>query len=241
MGQIGYCYGSEYHLLRYLGHHRIWLNQEIGKQTRFKNDIKWFDYLVNNSKLSMDDEYNNIQFLKDRIDFALIESNWKNYWPQKGNTQNWDGIFYHNDEIVLIEAKAHITEMQQSCEAKEGSGKNKISESLSSTREYFGIQATNDWLKKYYQLANRLAFINFLDHNYIKASLLNIYFINGYQKRVIEKRGSKEQIIVKEDKSVLSKDQWQSEIDREYEYLGIENSSAKNRIESVFIDCIGKS
>lgn len=238
MAQIGYCYGSEYHLLRFLGHHRKFLNMEINNQTRFKGNIEWFDYLINENRLSFDDEYKNIHFLKERDNFARIEENWKKFWPQKGNSQNWDGIFCHNDEIVLVEAKAHLKEIQQSCTAKVGPSKNKIIKAFKNTKDYFSIISQNDWLIKYYQLANRLAFLYFLDINSIRASILNIYFLNGYKKRSIEKHGNKEFIVLKEDKSVTHKADWKIEIKKEYEYLGIDNSIAKERIESVFIDCI---
>jgi hypothetical protein len=66
--------------------------------------------------------------------------------------------------------------------------------------------------------------------NGIEASLLNIYFINGYIKRDFITK----EII--ENKSVRTVSEWREKIDEEYTYLGI-NNNAKKYISEIFVDC----
>lgn len=68
--------------------------------------------------------------------------------------------------------------------------------------------------------------------NKINASLLYIYFINGYEKRQLKNR---EKILV-ESKSVNKQIDWEKAIEQEYIDLGI-NEKAKEYISNIFIDC----
>lgn len=228
MAEIGLGYGSEYQLLRFLGHHRQEFESIIRNSTRFQGNFEWIDFPYNNNRLSLDGENVGISFLKKNI--IDLNKNWKEFWPQTGTSQNWDAILIHDGEYVLVEAKARIGEIHQSCDAK-GLGRKKIKEALDATRKSFSVESKNDWLLHNYQLANRLAFIKFLLSNNIKASLLNIYFVNGYIKRDFDKR-------IIENKSVLSQIKWEEKIIEQYKYLGITNTMAMDYINSVFINCI---
>ena len=44
MAQIGHCYGSEYHLMRFLGHHRDLLDERIMKGLQEYGKIHWLDF-----------------------------------------------------------------------------------------------------------------------------------------------------------------------------------------------------
>jgi hypothetical protein len=232
MAEMGLGYGSEYQLLRFLGHHRNELNQMIRQQTRLKGELIWLDFPRDTSakpRLSLDNEHKGISFLPQK---NIFKSVWNNYWT--GDTQNWDAVIIHieNEEIeyVIVEAKANKEELKSDCKAKAGTqNENKIRNAFLDTQQAFGIKNANCWLKEYYQLANRLAFINFLHSQNIKASLLNIYFIKGYVKRDLH---TKELL---EDKSV-SKNDWDKIIKDEYDYLGI-NNEAKKYISEIFVDC----
>jgi hypothetical protein len=132
-----------------------------------------------------------------------IKANWKAYWPQTGTPPNWDAVLYskREDEWIIVGAKARLQELESSCGASDGSRKI-IESALGKTQERFGIQCGNCWLFPYYQLANRLAFINFLLENKIKASLLYIYFLNGWPNNP--------------NKNVTSQKAWRGAIDTEY-------------------------
>ena len=230
MAEMALGYGSEYQLLRFLGHHRNFLNNEILKQTGIEGVIEWEDYPSDSKRLSLDGEFKGIEFLKNYPDYASIKAKWKNFWPQSGNSQNWDGIFYCNKVIYLVEAKAHLetnslkSELESDCGAENADSKKHIDEAFEKTREFFGIKAVNDWTKKYYQQANRLAFIYFLNEICgIKAELVNIFFINGYDTK-------------ENDYGVTSEAEWKAAIKDEYDYLGL-TDRAKFVIHEVFIDC----
>ena len=54
MAQIGYGYGSEWQLLKMLGHHRVYFFHELKKQLGLSSDseIHWLDYGFDNSMIS---------------------------------------------------------------------------------------------------------------------------------------------------------------------------------------------
>jgi len=235
MAEMGLGYGSEYQLLRYLGHHRIELNNVINSNTRLSGEIQWLDFPKDTTRLSLDGEYITIDFLHDKISeeaFAALKSKWKNYWSPSGTQPNWDGVFLHRkdneEEWIIVEAKAHLGEIKSSTKAALNPN---IQNAFIETQNRFGIK-NEHWFGEYYQLANRLAFINFLLENNINASLLYIYFINGYEKQQLKKRKT----ILVESKSVNKQIDWEKAIEQEYIDLGI-NEKAKKYISNIFIDC----
>jgi len=232
MAEIGYCYGSEYHTLRFLGHHRNDLENEIKKQTTITGDFKWLDFQYDNTRLSLDGEYKEIEFLENLPNYNEIKKKWIDYWPQSGSAQNWDAIFKVGNTYVLIEAKAHLEEMKQFCGATSAESRSKIAHAFNQTRKYFSIESETDWFNNYYQLANRLSFVYFMNLCGINAILLYVYFLNGYEIR--EKRDKS----ILGSKSVKSIDEWENAILKEHEYLGILHTNAKKCIHSLYIDCM---
>jgi len=227
--------GSEYHLLRYLGRHRNELNSKILKNTNINNeldyDMEWLDFGFFQDTV-FDAELTGVDFLihsNARI-YDKVLKEWKKYWPQTGNCQNWDGVIHLNplvpkskkmEKWVVVEAKAHLGELGSSSGAGHKS-RAIIENAFNETKEFFGIKTKNDWLDNYYQLANRLAFIYFMQKNNIDVSLLNIYFINGW--------------LNDKEKNVSSQKIWEEKIKEEYNYMGV-NQKAKNYISELFIDC----
>ena len=159
-----------------------------------------------------------------------ISKKWKEYWPSSGNSQNWDGIFKINDTWYFVEAKAHESELNSSCGATSDSSIEKIKKAFDETVAL--VKATKNseyWLSKdfkSYQLANRLAFINFCSKNGINAKLVYISFINGY-----DKPGASEKL------NVTSKEKWQEIWENEYADLGISAENIKEILHHVYIDC----
>ncbi|MBL7965651.1 MAG: hypothetical protein JNK09_01540 [Prolixibacteraceae bacterium] len=242
MAEMGLGYGSEYQLLRYLGHHRNELNKIINANTRLCGELVWLDFPKDKNRddskisLSLDGEHKGVDFLMNRVskqNFDSLQNNWKNYWSSGGNQPNWDGIILHKnsnqEEWIIVEAKAHLKEIKSKTDS--ASNQN-IQSAFNETQKRFDI-SNNNWFGEYYQLANRLAFINFLLDNNINASLLYVFFINGYEKRQIK---DKKKITV-ECKSVINQQDWENAIKSEYFELGI-NDNAKQYISNIFIDCI---
>lgn len=217
---IGLGYGSEFHLLRMLGRHRNEFNSLITNELQIEGDIFWFDFLYQN-KFIPDKEIEGIVFLPKNDKHI---NKFDKYWPTKSQIQNWDAVGIINDTYILLEAKARIREISSNCEAKNPYSISLIETAFKSTKENYKISSKNDWKQNYYQKANRIAFLNFMDKIGAKAKLLFIYFINGYEKE-------------DSNNSVISKNDWLKVLEKQDNYLGIDNNDVlKNKMFNMFID-----
>lgn len=182
MGKIGYGYGSEWHLLRYLGYHRAYFSDlilsRIGGQS-----LSWHDFrfLPPNRSNKHDGEHIGLDFLEN----AQADAAWRSFWPQSGNAHNWDAVgevwVNGQREWLLVEAKAHLGELKSSCGACSHKSLSMIRAALSGTMASFceSPMTVESWLSPYYQYANRLAMLHFLMKVCdppIPARLLFIYF-----------------------------------------------------------------
>lgn len=243
MAQIGYGYGSEWQLLRMLGHHRVYFFHELKKQLGLSSDseIHWLDYgFDNNNMISGDKEYKKREFFE-----AIPEIFTPEVMAEFGKddfgkilNQNWDGIFWIDKTVYLVEAKAHTEEIESDCEATSKTSISKIDSCFEKTRKSFNISSTNDWKKKYYQMANRIAFLYLLKKHNIEARLVNIYFVDGYEKKVVPPDSDKFRIIKNKNASI---EDWKKAIKEEEDYLGISNLINDKKIFSVFVNCKGEN
>lgn len=188
MGTIGYGYGSEWHLLRYLGYHRKSLNDAIRASMPDVKAIEWFDFRFNPNARLLDGELKGVEFM---VEDEPARVNWPDFWPtlrdsRSNNPPNWDAIALltldTNDLCwMLIEAKAHLDEASSSCRAKPaavGGGREKIDEALNKTKQAIGARPDADWMNGYYQYANRLAVLYHINqHAPPPARLLHICFV----------------------------------------------------------------
>jgi hypothetical protein len=198
MGKMGSGYGSEFHLLRYLGYHRHKLNQELENQTGLRV-TDWLDFAFGR-KEKPDCEWKGVDFLDSTPN---VKAAWLDFWPQSGNVPNWDAVGrLESDsglEYLLVEAKAHVEELHSTCAAKKANkengldklsnaarvnkagGLNKIKGALNATIKVNGFSAdVEDWLSPYYQYANRLTVLHFLLQHAISARLVFIYFYGDH-------------------------------------------------------------
>ncbi|MGE7604416.1 hypothetical protein ACQKL5_18370 [Peribacillus sp. NPDC097675] len=89
------------------------------------------------------------------------------YWPRMG--PQWDGYAAavgKNGQkgFVLVEAKAHVKEMKSSIRAKDLESRFMIENTMKETMEAMGSRAPIEvWQNRYYQLANRLAYLYILN------------------------------------------------------------------------------
>jgi hypothetical protein len=107
MGEIGYCYGSEWHLLRWLGRHRDELNKRVEAEIG-ADAVRWLDFHFDARKQpQFDREHEGLDFLPEE---SPARQAWMRYWPQSGRQQNWDAVgiatIQGADEWLLVEAKA---------------------------------------------------------------------------------------------------------------------------------------
>lgn len=214
MGKMALGYGSEFHLLRWLGRHRNEFDKRVMTLFDFDN-VHWldFNFMKDGMGIIPDEELKGVHFLKNEPNYNKMEIRWKEEWPQTGNQMNWDLVGYsiknNKKTWILVEAKAHVGELEQDCGASKES-LDKITKALISTAKNNGIDIheNNLWTKKHYQLANRIYILDLLKRHEIDAKLLNIYFIGD--------------MIHKSRKSPQTKEEWEPEINKMKIYLGIE-------------------
>jgi hypothetical protein len=212
MSQIGFGYGSEWHLLRFLGRHRNELNRRTIEQTGGEA-IDWLDFHFDRKERYKDSEWKGLDF----VDGAAVSSEWATFWPQGRQVQNWDAIgrLRKNGamEWLLVEAKAHVKETLSRSKAEEAGGLPKIRIALQQTMAALGIQDTKGflptWLEQHYQYANRLAVLHFLSQQKIPAHLLLVYFCGDEFKNMCCPK---------------TPDEWKQHIDLLHRTMGIDGS-----------------
>jgi len=186
MANIGYGYGSECHLLRWMGRHRQLFESKITEAIDpIKGRVEFLDFKFKAGEVWPDAEWKGIDFIPPN---HPVHAAWHGYWPQTGNVPNWDAIgkivCISDEEWLLVEAKAHTEELESKCGAKEHGGLPKIREAFQTTIEQLSIKMdVSSWLEPYYQYANRFAVLSFLHSQNIKARLLNIYFVGDINRK----------------------------------------------------------
>jgi len=180
---IGYGYGSEWHLLRWMGRHRQEFDQRVlAAIGHGKAQLDWLDCTLAPGATWLDAEIKGLDFLPAG---DSVRARWEQEWPQTGNVPNWDAVGrLHGDgstDWLLVEAKAHIGELKSSCGAKKNGGLLLIEKFLDEAKQALGVPASHDWLKGHYQLANRVANLHFLRANGISARLLLLYFTGDHR------------------------------------------------------------
>lgn len=223
MGNMGFGYGSEYQLLRFLGRYRNEFNQNFRNQLNLQKDISWFDFVRNKSK---DKEILNTNFIKS----DTLKKLWSEIWPTNDEKSgiNWDLVGIIENEYILVEAKANLAESNQKIGAKEPA-KSKAINSIKSLWEKYGLEYTDFIHEKMYQLANRLVFLDFMESQGYNVKLVYLYFINGYKYSYINPK--------LKNQSVLSIEEWKINIQEYYKNMNILGSKLEEKINYVFIDC----
>lgn len=229
MGEMGLGYGSEYQLLRFLGHHRNYLNSRIQEMLGIQEEIHWLDYPSNYGRDSLDAEWVGIDCFKNEPNFDEISQRWDKFWPSMTKAQNWDGMFKVGSKWYFVEAKAHEAQTHSSCGASNPDSLAMINQAFGKVAAHYKSSKGNKWASadcKAYQLANRLAFIYFCRENGIDAALLYINFINGF-----DKPGTRGKM------SVSSETQWDEIWQHHFQSLGIQREAVENIWYNLCIDC----
>lgn len=224
MAQIGYGYGSEFQLLRFLGHHRNVLEEKLREVIGDSNgDFYWFDFdFADRDKIiSGDSEMCGLSFLEKKVpNISVVCNEVKKYPWSFDRWQYWDAVFMLDNVLYFVEAKAHKDELESGNKEHGGTHSKEI---LNFMKEQFKC-ANDEWLKDYYQFANRLSTISLLNSKGITCKLVNIYFIDGYYDR---ERG------INKD---TTKKSFCEEINKEIEKLGLEKNEIDAFVLDVFID-----
>lgn len=99
------------------------------------------------------------------IKLALREL--KQFWPARGPI--WDGLGIVQSSgsqrgLVLLEARSHVGELKSSLRVKSLESREKITARIIEVKAEVGsMSAVEVWTNRYYQMANRLCFLYFLN------------------------------------------------------------------------------
>ncbi|QDT84110.1 hypothetical protein [Gimesia chilikensis] len=184
MATIGYGYGSEWHMQRWLAYHRSRLNDLIQKQTGLQV-IEWLDFGFRprpkdkNKFPTLDSEFEHLNFLPE--DHPAREA-WRCAWPSTkgklGRGPCWDAIAkLEGGGWLLVEAKAHLNELKSPKSQATLESLKKITKLMDKAKKVFKVPEEVSWIDSYYQQANRMTVLWFLNKKHKEiAHLLNICF-----------------------------------------------------------------
>ena len=126
--------------------------------------------------------------LPERMERPDLVPRLEEYWPPGG--PHWDAVAVARSKDgswlgpVLVEAKSYPGEMRSRCEAKDGRQliETRLQETRMWLRDRIGGPSENHadaWMNRYYQAANRLAFLRFFNEVIDgKGWLLNVLVVN---------------------------------------------------------------
>lgn len=131
------------------------------------------------SPLAEDDfaEYRDGSFL-EILGLGVLKPELAEFWP-KGGPQ-WDALARSDSgEILLIEAKAHIAELCSPGTSASPRSRAIITGRLAACSDRLGAKKQHaPWTDHFYQLANRLAHLQFLRDHGVPAHLVLVNFLN---------------------------------------------------------------
>jgi hypothetical protein len=125
-------------------------------------------------------EYRDRQFL-GKVKLSGLADELAAFWPARG--PQWDGLGLADGKVVLVEAKSHLRELLSSPSAAGPVSRLRIEAALERARSSLGGTGSASWASNYYQLANRLAHLDFLRSRGIDAHLLLVGFINDHEMK----------------------------------------------------------
>lgn len=175
--------GSQFLLAEYVNHQSEWLNSQILRASpQLLNDINdeleiyWISPLMEHRLKEYRDNFLKVLGVPEEIPNHI--------WPRRGPV--WDGLAKakgHNKEeiILLVEAKGHLSEMKSELRVTSSESRGVIQNTFQKFRQKNGIDEkyASVWENSYYQLANRLIYLDYLNHTLnIKTYLVLINFID---------------------------------------------------------------
>jgi hypothetical protein len=218
MGKIGDGYGSEWQLQEYLRSDPDALSHEVARATGGAV-IRWLGPPPAGYGSR---EWKGMDFLPEN---HPARQSWKTFWPQSGNVQNWDAVGEiardGRREWLLVEAKAHLDEIKSSCKATSSRSRETIVAALDSTKRAMQVNPSRDWLRPYYQYANRLAALYFLTEDKIPARLVMVYFFGDTREKA---------------RCPQTEEEWRGELRTMHEHLGLTAGSLlESRVHELFL------
>ena len=134
------------------------------------------------SPLAEDDfsEYRDGGFL-DVVGRPALRDALKSFWPARG--PQWDALAVTSGgDVLLVEAKAHIAEMCSPGTAASAISRARIEATLDEVASRLGAKSGRaSWCDHFYQLANRIAHLDFLRRNGVPAWLILVNFVGDHE------------------------------------------------------------
>jgi hypothetical protein len=133
------------------------------------------------SPLSSDDyaEYRDGAFL-ERIGCSRLIGELEQFWPRQG--PQWDALgITDRGDVLLVEAKAHIGELCSPGSAAGPKSRLRVEEALAQTALALAASPRAPWIDVFYQLANRLAYLEFLRRHGVMAWLVLVNFVGDME------------------------------------------------------------
>ncbi len=188
MSTIGFGYGSEWHLLRYLGYHRGDLDRAIRSVIPGGTVVEWLNsrfetdpaVIDRDPPRFLDREIEGFEFLPATQRHQLLSA-----WPRTGSLPCWDAVARINVKgeacWLIVEAKSHLGELRSTCKAKgkeSGGGRDQILATFERVQADLGITVGAEaWMTPYYQFSNRITFLHLLNRVQIPTRLLFLHFV----------------------------------------------------------------
>ncbi len=225
MGKLGYGYGSEFHLLRWMGRHREVFDKKVCDKLGVSS-IKWFDFKFARDNKIPDRELVGLEFGDGESDprFKSVKEVFRQNWPQTGNKMNWDAVGLADGKYVLCEAKARVGEIVKKHKPDDNakSVKMRLEALKFATSEIGASKSAEIWLHNFYQMANRLYVLALLNKHRIPAVLLNIYFCGDcFRGRTCPSN---------------AEEWWHQILKDEYDKLGIANNAfVQEHVKNLFL------
>ncbi len=115
----------------------------------------------------------------DLLGLPPLKNSLNSFWPRSG--PRWDGLARTKDgKVLLVEAKAYIEEGVDFRSGATGNALGRIRRSLEEAKQAFRAHEHSTWEQPFYQYANRLAHLYFLNRlNSVDAYLLFLYFADA--------------------------------------------------------------
>jgi hypothetical protein len=151
------------------------LNREVNARATIQGKIEWL------SPLRSDDyaEYKDSAFL-DLVGCSSLRSDLAGFWPERG--PQWDALACTDrDEVLIVEAKAHIPEFFSPPSRARPESRAKIDKALDLTASFLNAKPIIPWGVYFYQLTNRLAHLMFLRERKVNASLVLLNFLGDVE------------------------------------------------------------
>lgn len=181
MTRTGHGYGSDWHLLRYLGRHRETLDRLVARSCG-GSDVEWLDYPFSDDPRWRDDRWRGLDFLPES---NLARREWAKLWPRGGDAPTWDAVgrvkILGEEEWLLLDAKARLGELSGSCGTRGARNRRQIGSVFQVVKDDLGVPEDADWLEPYCEYCSRIALLHLLNTYGMASHLLFLYFTGDWE------------------------------------------------------------